>query len=38
MRERPSSEYRDWNITLPFSVPSGHVEAVLTDALVQRCA
>jgi len=27
------SEYRDWKITLPFSVPSGDADGVMTEAL-----
>ncbi len=27
------SEYRDWKITLPFSVPPGDTEGVMTEAL-----
>jgi hypothetical protein len=27
------SEYRDWNITLPFSVPAGDTDGVMTEAL-----
>lgn len=27
------SEYRDWKITLPFSVPPGDVDGVITEAL-----
>jgi hypothetical protein len=27
------SEYRDWKITLPFSVPAGDADGVMTEAL-----
>lgn len=27
------TEFHDWNITLPFSVPAGDAEGVLTEAL-----
>lgn len=29
------TEYRDWKITLPFSVPAGDTEGVLTEALFE---
>lgn len=29
-----TDEYRDWKITLPFSVPPGDVEGHFTDALL----
>ncbi len=29
------SDYRDWKITLPFSVPSGDTEGVMTEAIFE---
>jgi len=28
-----SDEYKDWTITLPFSVPAGDTEGVMTEAI-----
>lgn len=29
------SEYRDWKITLPFAVPAGDTDGVMTEALFE---
>jgi hypothetical protein len=33
MTDYGDTEYRDWTITLPFSVPTGDTDGVLTEAL-----
>lgn len=33
MTDYSDTDYRDWKITLPFSVPAGDAEGVMTEAI-----